>query len=235
MRVARTALCLAVAGSLLGAGVAGAASKPKPKPKPLICNLMTGQPGAGQTKTGADPQLDILSADLGSDAKNFTAVLRMSSLSATDTNTPGGRNYYVQFNAPGQANVMYVSAGIDPVQDALPAVSLPVYGSVKPPTFDYGSLVPQAGGSSLYTSAGKGDATGKIDYTAHTITINVPVPSWASLAKMTPGVKLTAIEADATYIVGVAGSGNVQKGDTITAAKPFVLGTPSCVVPGKIS
>ena len=191
-----------------------------------ICNFLVGAKGAGKTLLAADDQLDILSADIGSDKVNFTVVLRLANLAPTDLNTPGGRNYYLQFTAPGQPNTLYVSAGIDPVQDNT-AVLLDTQ------TFDFGALVPAAGGASTYTSAGT-TATGKIDYTAHTITINVPVAAWSTLAKMNPGVVLSAVEADATYVVGVAGTGLIEKGNTVAATKSFTLGVPTCVVPGKL-
>lgn len=192
------------------------------------CNYLVGQPGTGKTLLSADNQMDILSADIGSDSANVTVVLRLADLTALDPKAPGGRNYSLQFTAPGQARTLYLTAEVDVVQSTAGT-------AMGTQTFDFGALVPDGnGGAPLHVSGGRA-ATGALDYSAHTITLNVPVASWSPLAAMTPGVVLTSVAATATYVIGVAGSGVAGTGNTVKATTGFTLGTPTCVVPGKLS
>lgn len=209
-RLARPAVAAGVVAAFALAGVASAApAKPAAAP---VCNLVTDDKGdAAVGPLPSDPNLDVTSADVSSNGKVVTAVIRLASYSDTDAQSPMGRTYYFGFNAPGATNQIYLSVGVDPALGT---------------TYDYGDLE-----GSLYTSKGS-DATGAIDAAKGTLTVTAPA-DLGGLATLKPGVKLTGLEVKSTALVGVAGSGLVQTVDTATGSKPYAVGTPSCVVPGK--
>jgi len=200
-------LCAAVAAG----GAATAAPKKKPA-SPPVCNLVTDD--KGDAKLGplpSDANLDVTSADVSSNGKVITAVIRLASYAATDAQSPLGRTYYFGFNAPGATNQVFLSVGVDPVLGV---------------TYDYGDLE-----GNLYTSKGT-DATGSVDAAKGTLTVTAPA-DLGGLTKLQSGMKLTSLEVKATALVGAAGTGLVETVDSATGAKPYVVGTPSCVVPGK--
>ena len=104
----RAALTTAVLGLLVPTVVAQAATAPrhKPKVKP-VCNLVTDPAGdANGTGTGvnspaSDQDLDLLGADIATNATTLTAVVRLSALDASDSTAPGGREYQVVFTVAG--------------------------------------------------------------------------------------------------------------------------------------
>lgn len=107
---------------VVGVGAADAA-KPKPKPKPKTCFIMTdiAKDGTG-TGNGTpavapdDPSLDLLSADIATNAKTLTAVWRVSNVTpANTTSAPTGRAYTTTFNVRGQ--VVTVRAILSPAGD----------------------------------------------------------------------------------------------------------------------
>jgi hypothetical protein len=104
MRTRSLVAAAAIAPLLLGAGAAHAA-KPKPKPKP-VCNLIADAKGDA-TGTGFgnngpnDPALDIVSADLATDATRLTAVIRVAALAGSTDTAPTGRGYDVTFSVKG--------------------------------------------------------------------------------------------------------------------------------------
>lgn len=77
--------------------------KPKPKPPPPVCKLIQDDEGDGVpyntagAATVSDPNLDVVSGDVVTDATRLTAVIRLKDL--TDTNPQGalGRRYLFQF------------------------------------------------------------------------------------------------------------------------------------------
>jgi hypothetical protein len=103
----RAALASMVALALAASGPSAFATtkhkhkhKPKPKPKP-VCNLITDPKGnEGPIHDGAtyaDPALDIVSADIATDAKNVTAAIRVAKLTIPDSMAPGGIFYRFEF------------------------------------------------------------------------------------------------------------------------------------------
>jgi hypothetical protein len=153
MRLVRSAPCLALAGSLVGAGVSQAAVK---KPKP-VCNLVTDAAGDGSfVATPNSPALDVLSADLASSSKAITAVVRVASL-ASDPFTMQGKEYKFLFTVGG-------------VQHYFRVQSAPGLGD----SFDYGDVV---GGSS--TSGGTAD--GAYDPATNSVRFSVPKSTFPDL------------------------------------------------------
>lgn len=209
----RPALALLLATSVVGAGAALAATTPAP-----TCNLMVDDKGDAQFLGAApnDPNLDIVSADIASDAKTVTAVLRLASFAATDPQSPLGRGYYVLFNAPGSDFPVYFNMQITPDLTR----------------FAWGDRETLATGNGSYVK--KGDATGFIETAKGEIHISVPVSDVKAIAKVTPGSKLSNVTASATAVLGTSATGGlVSTVDDATSTKPYVAGSPSCVTPGK--
>src|SRR5262245_27463636 len=98
MRTRRVIASITILTLAVGAPTALGATKPKPKPKPKpVCNLVTDPAGdasllAGASGQGYDASLDIISADVASDGKTITAVVRVKTLAkpANDTAAPLG-------------------------------------------------------------------------------------------------------------------------------------------------
>jgi hypothetical protein len=106
----RKTLAAAVAVPLLlGVSAADAApKKKKPAPPKPVCNLVTDAKGDA-TDTGGtgakapnDPNLDIVSADIASDATRLTAVIRLDKLDDSENSSHLGRSYVVSFGAFGK-------------------------------------------------------------------------------------------------------------------------------------
>lgn len=94
--VRRVIAAVAVVGLVATPMAAGAATKPKPKP---VCKLLTDPVDRAESKS-----LDIVSADVATDAKLITAVIRVTDLS--DTSDPSitlGRKYEISFAVDGGA------------------------------------------------------------------------------------------------------------------------------------
>lgn len=103
----RLALFALVTLAVLGSGVSANATtkvKVKPKPKP-VCNLVTdpkGDADSGELGSNEDQAMDILSADIATNATQITAVIRVVKLPTTDTMSPSGLFY--EFSFTGSAN-----------------------------------------------------------------------------------------------------------------------------------
>jgi len=213
--LARSAAAVVACASVVTAGAAAAA--PKAPPVQPSCNLMIDDKGDAKFLGAVpnDANLDITSADVASDAKTVTAVLRVASFAATDPQSPLGRGYYVLFNAPGSDFPVYFNMQITPDLTR----------------FAWGDREVLATGSGSYVR--KGDATGVIDAAKGEIRISVPVADVKAVAKVTPGMKLTNISASATAVLGTSQTGGlVSTVDSATSTKPYVAGSPSCVKPG---
>jgi hypothetical protein len=79
---------------------------PKAKPKPA-CNLLTDEVDLEESKS-----LDIVSADVATNAKLMTTVIRVTDLGDTgDPSTKGGRQYLLNFKVDGGAVTTVVYDG----------------------------------------------------------------------------------------------------------------------------
>jgi hypothetical protein len=111
-----SAIRLTVAAAMIiGAGsamTASAATARKHKVKP-VCNLVTDASGDAKDVGGTnDPSMDILSADVATDRKRITAVIRVAGLSTgTDMQSPSGREWRITMALPG-ANNGQLSLGV---------------------------------------------------------------------------------------------------------------------------
>lgn len=98
----RRLIAVAAAACMLSALPAQAATKPKPKPKKPSCKLVLDaekDAGALSNPNGAtyDPALDVMSADVASNAKFLTWVIRVKKLTKSDTMSPVGQRFTTSF------------------------------------------------------------------------------------------------------------------------------------------
>jgi len=241
--IAGLAIAVAVSGE---ANAAGHKAKPKPKPVPPVCNIVTDSAGDSNvdltlglapSKMPADANGDILSADLASDGKFVTAVMRVKSLATPDTAFPEAHLYMLSWTAPGHSSPVYLAATVDPN----PASA--AYG----PQFIFGDgasvTAPAIGPIVSYYNVASAAVKGTIDAAKNTITLSVPVSAISSYGKFTPGNHFSSIQASTQALVNgpvlptnvpdVGGSvGWGFQEDVADGAKPYVAGTPSCVKPG---
>jgi hypothetical protein len=213
MRASRPALALALTAVFVSAGVAGAAVK-KPVAKP-VCNLVTDAAGdangflvTGLPGVPSDKNLDILSADIASDAKNVTAVIRLAAVGADSTSPTGGAVY---FNFSIGDTKVFVDALL----------------SGSSATFNAGDFTGTNGGRHTI-----GAVTGSIDTATNAIHITAPANTWSNVVKA--GTKLNTFDVLAQRYIGANAVGGVTPtADEAMSDKVYTGGAKSCVVPGK--
>lgn len=213
------------------ATTAVAATKPKPKPLPKVCNLIQDDKGDAKYNGAVpgDGNDDILSGDISSNGKVITGVLRMSALAQPDPMSPLGQAYFVDFNAKGAENTLFLSARTYPTGTKY--------------VFGYSAVDPT---SKLNTSYTIGAATGSIDTAKKEVHITAPNAGFAPAgSKLVLGTKLLGPTATTWRIVGqsvvpsqnVAGQraplgGLLLPFDTASSSKSYVIGQASCVKAG---
>jgi len=90
-------------------------AKPKPKPKP-VCHLLPAATGANKS---TDPNMNITSGDIVTNATTLTWTLRLTSASTSmDNNSPTGIEWTYFFNVGDQMVTLSMVAGPFGVQDA---------------------------------------------------------------------------------------------------------------------
>ena len=207
----RPALALALSLSVVAGGAAVAAPKPKP-----VCNLVIDAKGDGTgfLMTDADylpndPNLDLVSGDIASNAKLVTAVIRTDAQALSDTNAPTGRAYYANF-VVGEAE-LFLSAALDGAGAA---------------TYSAGYVDT--------TRKSLGAVTGTIDVAKKEVRITAPTSIFAEHAALKPGTKITDLSLLAQRYVGNrSAAGVTPSADEATGGKTYVAGSPSCVAVGK--
>jgi hypothetical protein len=225
-----SAALLAAALVVGGAGFASPALAKTPKP---VCNLVQDATGdAAYNNVPGAPSDDIKSADVASDGKTITAVVRLAGLSYPDPQAPLGRNYTLLFTAPGSDDLLYLSARTYP----------------QGPKFLFGYQGTDET-SGITTNYSLGDATGTLDTAKGEVHISAPVKSFVdgAKAKLSKGTKLAGLSATVDRIVGqgfvpsqsvAPGTPRVPVGGVLLAFDDasggnYVIGTPSCVAVGK--
>jgi hypothetical protein len=213
-------LRLVMVGSLgLSLVVAGGAVAAPAKPKP-VCNLVQDAESDTfllryQDTAGAygpqEDSLDIVSADLASDAKTLTGVIRVKSLAAAAATSPGGVSYDINFTTPDIASPVYVRA---------------VVPSSGEPTAEAGTRE-NAVVTSIATPLG--DGTVVVDTKKNEVRFSFPLADFTPAGGLKPGAKLTF--GDVT--TGRAAGSRGVFADAATSDKTYTVGAPSCVVPGK--
>jgi hypothetical protein len=220
MRTTRILTTAAVAAGVLAAPLAHAAT-----PKP-VCDLVTDPSGDVIPSTpGVDNgDYDIRSADVATDARKLTAVIRLSSLAPEDTASPAARDYEFDFVANGhafglEANLLTGGVNFEAV----------VYDTT-------------AAGSRSGTDLGA--VTGVVDAKHHEIRITAPLSLFAPYAsfKQTYVDQLAASSARAVGQDGVTSpDGRVAVGaqstalvvDDASSNARYTPGQRSCVRVGK--
>lgn len=208
----RTVLATSMVAAVALAGGAAAA------PAAAVCNIISDPKGDASflDTLPNDPSLDIVSADVATDAKTLTGVLRVDAFSSVSPTSPLGRGYYVMFNAPKAEFPIYLNIQITPDLTR----------------FAWGTRETLASGSGSYVR--KGMATGVVDAAKNELRISVPLADVAAITKLSPGTKLTALTATTTSVIGTSATGGlVATIDDAAGSKAYVAGTKSCVVPGK--
>ena len=207
MKLARPAVALAVGAALAFAGTAGAAAKPKP-----VCNLVTDKAGdatgflvASSTPMPTDANLDILSADVASDAKKLTAVIRVAKLGA-DSTSPTGDIYYQNFSVGG-------------TKYYLEALVTGTKGS-----YSLGDFSGTGG-----TRHNIEDATGKLDLAHNAVHITVPASSVGAKAGKSV---IGDLDTLAQRYVNLVAVGITPTADEATSPRTYKAGALSCVKPG---
>lgn len=190
------ALCAAVGAS---SGLAAAAPQVKP-----ACHLVTDDSG----DTGAlteQPGLDVISADIASDAKHITAVIRLAG-------PPGGGNPEAVNGA--QYKFRFTPAGADHAQYL-------------------GAFVPFVGEPIYFTGETQGNrsrtddtfVTGSIK--GNVVTITAPVAAFRRVA-IAPGTKLRHLAVETTAQTGLV----IFVVDEAETRRTYLTGSRSCVKPG---
>ncbi len=227
MKIRAVVLAAVLLTSCAGTG-AFAATKAKPKPKP-VCNLIKDDTGdATYNNAPGNGTDDILTADVASDAKNVTGVIRLAALATPDPQAPFGHGYFVQFTPKGTETNLFVSARTYPQGTTF------VYG--------YSAADPNTGVNTSYTL---GQGTGTVDTAKKEVRITAPLSGYkATEIQLTPGRKLIGLTA-ASY--RLAGQGVVPSQNVGPARAPlggfllpfddatgtsYVMGMPSCVKVG---
>jgi hypothetical protein len=219
VRIVRPVVCLALAVSLTAAGAAGAATRPKPKPVKPVCNLVVDP--AGDATVGvapADDALDIVSADVASDAKSFTAVIRVADAAAVQQSQLGSE-VQITFELAGAVAPVFIQYNNS------------AYGGK---AFQYGVIGQGDAGSTSPT----GDAIGVVDTAKNEIRMTVATSAINEFGKAKPGAKVSNLTVATAQLVGIAPNPtgvyayNSLAVDDATGSKAYIAGYPSCVKPG---
>ena len=211
----RPVLALVLTAAVAVGGAASAAPKKKPKPPaPPVCNQIVDPKGdatAGVISSDNEPSWDVVSADIATDAKTLTTVIRVDKLAKSTSSDPLGSQWRFDFFV-GETN-LYTQATSTPFGDRF------VVGYTD---------------STSHAIANSG-ATGVFDEAKNEVRVSAPLSAFDAQAKITPGGKLTQLGASAGDYVNTAGgspSGSFQADDA-AGSKPYATGTPTCVLVGK--
>lgn len=214
--IAVAGLVLAVATSTVAVAAPKAASKTAPLCKLVVDppnDLLSGaflDPRLAPVGRPYDPALDILSADVASDANTLTGVIRVAKLTVGDPLAPTGRIYRLEWKVRSTGQGGYLVAQITPTGNLFQLGS--GTGVVDTVKNEVRISVPI---SRLIDSAAFGQP-GQALLNLNAITdLAYPVVPVAGAQQMPIG--LTLIGGDGTALTG---------------AKPYPLGAPSCVKVG---
>lgn len=218
----RAGLVVSAAALLLSAGAATAAPKP-------ACEVVKDDKGdtfAVRAQDGAGafgPQedaLDIVSADLGSDGKTLTAVLRVAKLALTTGTAPNGISFRMQFTHAG------VAPDVNLYMDARASGGATVFSA--------GSRNVTAN-----VSTKLGDVQGVFDVAKNEVRISAPLSLFKDVGgPIKAGTRLIFNELDQTSarvvaVNPVAGTATAAFADVTTSTAAYVVGDPTCVPVGK--
>jgi hypothetical protein len=198
--------------------VAVAAVGPSGRVEAAACGQITDRAGDAMDQAGPNPSLDILSADLASDATTITGVVRVKELAETSPTTPQSRNYYLLFSTDKPPVRMFLLATL--YQGGVARFG---WGTVAP-TDPLGLLVLYDDGFGVVN---RGE--GFLDLAKNEVHISALVSDVAAKGNVKPGSKLSKLQADTFYAIGTF----IFEADTAAGKGHYVAGAASCVVPGK--
>lgn len=211
------AVRVAVVSSLVLTSLAAGGAVAAPKAAAPVCNLVVDPKGDdGSEVFKHSDSLDIVSADIASDAKLVTAVIRVAKYAASDSNAaPTGRAWYLEFSLPKAETPLWMGTQVTPTG------TLYRYGWVD------GTI-----------RRSLGNAEGVIDVAKNELRVSAPIGVWAERGTVKPGSKVSGLVAASYNYVGATaptgnGGGSLQPGDTAESGKSYVAGAKSCVAPGK--
>ncbi len=208
---ARVVLTATVCGLLAATGVAAQAAPKKAAP---ACNLVVDAKGdatqfyvLGDGSVPNEPAADILSADIATNGKQMTTVLRIDKLAKSSSASPLGFVWYVYFDVDGIT--FFTQTKADPTGD----------------TYSLGYLDPTGIRSAVADPA----ATGVIDTDKNEVRVTFNLSQLEPQAKLKTGGKITGIRG----LTNRSAIRIVLQSDEAIGAKSYVEGTPSCVTVGK--
>ena len=231
---ARLALVPVTALVALVAPAALAAPKAAP-----VCNIITdpagdtfafrtqNDPPAGSPVYGPqDDNLDLVSADLASDGKVVTAVVRIKKLSRTIQTSPTGLTAAIGFHIGGDDHVVRLQGVL--VTGQADRFEVAVIGPDDLPN---------------QPSTYVGDVTGVVDLAKNEVRITAPAALLAPYGDLKPGTPLFPNEAESATVSRGVPAITSTPGQPMTTRGPFAdiaaggkaikVGAPSCVIPGK--
>lgn len=206
-----------VAAAVLATGTAGIADAAKPKPK-VMCKNTTDATGdvvfaqASNATAYEDTALDLVSADLASNAKTVTAVIRVAKL-AIPASTSAATVYELRWSLPAGDPVFVLWANVS--------------GSASATTYGVGTVGDPTGQAAVELATSTGTATGSIDLAKSEIHISAPLSAFDG-AKSGLKASIDKVVAKRT----VPGQFYGRYADDASGGKAYVLGSPSCVKVG---
>lgn len=204
VRLARPAVALAAVAALTAGGVAQAA----PAKTAPLCNQVVDDKGDAAIVTD-QPGMDVVSADLASNAKQLTAVIRLAAKPNTaNPEAVGASRYYFEFLAPGSQNMQYLQASI-------------AFGTGAA-TFRSGEITPSANGSTFTNDPVNDGVTGTV--VDNVITINAKL-SALTRVKPSVGAKLKSLTVETFSLAGVL----LVPVDDAASSKAYTAGAATCV------
>lgn len=203
---------------LLALAVAAVGTIPVASAQAAACNQVTDRDGDASDVAGTNESLDIVSADLGSDATTVTAVIRVKTLLETSPTTPQTRNYYLLFSTNKPSARMFLNVTM--YQGGVARYGWGTIGPVDP----LGLLTLYDDGFGVVHQA-----TGFLDVEKNEIHVSALVSDLSAKGGVAPGAKLSKLEAATFYQLGFF----IFEADNALSAADYVAGSPSCVTPGK--
>lgn len=224
------------------AAVALLALTPAALAAPKACRLVTDPAGDGRaTGHTSTPytddvydstDLDILSADVATDAKNITAVVRLKTLRAEDPDSPTGRSWDLWFVVGEQRYIMMATVA----PDGYRAI---VYRQLHDTRYN---------GNGATAAEGIGRAKVVLDLARAEVRMTAPLSLFVPHTPIVRGHAIRDLASWSYHHTGVGGgrhslpnghvvdygSGGVGNSiDSATSTKAYVVGTPSCVAVGR--
>ena len=209
---------------------------------PKACRLVTAPAGDGRaTGHTSTPytddvydstDLDILSADVATDAKNITAVVRLKTLRENDPDSPTGRSWDVSFLVGEQRYIMMATVAPDGHRGI-------VYRQLHDTRYS---------GNGATTAEGIGPAKVVFDHKRAEVRMTAPLSHFVPHTPIIRGHAIRDLSSWSYHHAGVGGgrhslpnghvvdygSGGVGSSiDGATSTKVYVAGTASCVAVGR--